>query len=224
MGATWPTCSSNAGRFGPLARAFADATPADREGQGRDRRGLEPHEPRRRAAARRLLARPRAGERGLMEHVADLSLAAGQPRAGRRAFGQEHARREAGDGHAVWRLAAARGLYRHRRSGRRRDGDPHHGPSRPPRRQLDHDRGAAEARRGARDGRHHGRPVLVDCLTLWLSNLMHAGEDVDEATDDVLRSLDDHSVARRVRQQRSSASASCPRRPWAGASATPWAA
>ncbi len=38
----------------------------------------------------------------------------------------------------------------------------------------------------------HGQPVLVDCLTLWLSNLMHAGEDVDEATDELVRSLDDH--------------------------------
>ncbi len=36
----------------------------------------------------------------------------------------------------------------------------------------------------------HGQPVLVDCLTLWLSNLMHAGEDVDEATDDLVRTLD----------------------------------
>jgi adenosylcobinamide kinase/adenosylcobinamide-phosphate guanylyltransferase len=36
----------------------------------------------------------------------------------------------------------------------------------------------------------HGQPVLVDCLTLWLSNLMHAGGDVDEATDEVLRTLD----------------------------------
>ncbi|MBX9943794.1 MAG: bifunctional adenosylcobinamide kinase/adenosylcobinamide-phosphate guanylyltransferase [Reyranella sp.] len=36
----------------------------------------------------------------------------------------------------------------------------------------------------------HGRPVLVDCLTLWLSNLMHAGADVDEATDEALRTLD----------------------------------
>ncbi len=25
------------------------------------------------------------------------------------------------------------------------------------------------------------RPVLVDCLTLWISNLMHAGRDVDRA-------------------------------------------
>lgn len=40
----------------------------------------------------------------------------------------------------------------------------------------------------------HGQPVLVDCLTLWLSNLMHAGEDVDEATDEVLRSLNDHRM------------------------------
>jgi len=40
----------------------------------------------------------------------------------------------------------------------------------------------------------HGQPVLVDCLTLWLSNLMHAGADVDEATDEMLRSLDDHRM------------------------------
>jgi len=37
----------------------------------------------------------------------------------------------------------------------------------------------------------HGQPVLVDCLTLWLSNLMHAGEDVDEATDDLVRAMDE---------------------------------
>jgi adenosylcobinamide kinase/adenosylcobinamide-phosphate guanylyltransferase len=36
----------------------------------------------------------------------------------------------------------------------------------------------------------HGQPVLVDCLTLWLSNLMHAGADLDEATDDLVRTLD----------------------------------
>jgi adenosylcobinamide kinase/adenosylcobinamide-phosphate guanylyltransferase len=35
-----------------------------------------------------------------------------------------------------------------------------------------------------------GRPVLVDCMTLWLSNVMLAGGDVDEATDDLLRALD----------------------------------
>jgi len=36
----------------------------------------------------------------------------------------------------------------------------------------------------------HGRPVLVDCLTLWLSNLMQAGADLDEAADDVVRVLE----------------------------------
>ena len=39
----------------------------------------------------------------------------------------------------------------------------------------------------------YGQPVLVDCLTLWLSNLMHAGEDVDQATDELVQSLDDHN-------------------------------
>jgi len=36
----------------------------------------------------------------------------------------------------------------------------------------------------------HARPVLVDCLTLWLSNLMLGGGDVDEATDDLVRGLE----------------------------------
>jgi adenosylcobinamide kinase/adenosylcobinamide-phosphate guanylyltransferase len=36
-----------------------------------------------------------------------------------------------------------------------------------------------------------GRPILVDCLTLWLSNLMHAGRDLDEAADDLVRALED---------------------------------
>ena len=35
--------------------------------------------------------------------------------------------------------------------------------------------------------------MLVDCLTLWLSNLMHAGADIDEATDALLQSLDDYA-------------------------------
>jgi adenosylcobinamide kinase / adenosylcobinamide-phosphate guanylyltransferase len=35
-----------------------------------------------------------------------------------------------------------------------------------------------------------GRPVLVDCLTLWLSNLLHASRDVDEATDELVRAID----------------------------------
>lgn len=34
-----------------------------------------------------------------------------------------------------------------------------------------------------------GRPILVDCLTLWLSNLLHAGHDCDEAFDRLLGTL-----------------------------------
>ena len=34
------------------------------------------------------------------------------------------------------------------------------------------------------------RPILVDCLTLWLSNLMHAGRDLDEAADDLVHALE----------------------------------
>jgi adenosylcobinamide kinase/adenosylcobinamide-phosphate guanylyltransferase len=40
----------------------------------------------------------------------------------------------------------------------------------------------------------HGRPVLVDCLTLWLSNLMGAGADVDKATDELLQALDGYAA------------------------------
>jgi adenosylcobinamide kinase/adenosylcobinamide-phosphate guanylyltransferase len=34
-----------------------------------------------------------------------------------------------------------------------------------------------------------GTAVLVDCLTLWLSNLMEAGRDVDKETDRLLAAL-----------------------------------
>jgi adenosylcobinamide kinase/adenosylcobinamide-phosphate guanylyltransferase len=40
----------------------------------------------------------------------------------------------------------------------------------------------------------HGRPVLVDCLTLWLSNLMQAGSDLDEEADDLVRALEGYAV------------------------------
>jgi len=46
----------------------------------------------------------------------------------------------------------------------------------------------AEALDGAQT---HRQPVLVDCLTLWLSNLMQVGADLDEATDALLQALDD---------------------------------
>jgi adenosylcobinamide kinase/adenosylcobinamide-phosphate guanylyltransferase len=39
-----------------------------------------------------------------------------------------------------------------------------------------------------------GRPILVDCLTLWLSNLMLGGRDVDEATDDLARALEEYAA------------------------------
>ena len=50
----------------------------------------------------------------------------------------------------------------------------------------------AEALEGAQARvESRGQPVLVDCLTLWLSNLMHAGADLDEATDALLQVLGD---------------------------------
>ena len=50
----------------------------------------------------------------------------------------------------------------------------------------------AEALEGAQAGvESRGQPVLVDCLTLWLSNLMQAGADLDQATDDLLQVLGD---------------------------------
>jgi adenosylcobinamide kinase/adenosylcobinamide-phosphate guanylyltransferase len=35
----------------------------------------------------------------------------------------------------------------------------------------------------------NGHPILVDCLTLWLSNLMQACVDIDEATDELVTTL-----------------------------------
>jgi adenosylcobinamide kinase/adenosylcobinamide-phosphate guanylyltransferase len=50
----------------------------------------------------------------------------------------------------------------------------------------------AEALEGAQARvESRGQPVLVDCLTLWLSNLMHVGADLDEATDELLQALGD---------------------------------
>jgi adenosylcobinamide kinase/adenosylcobinamide-phosphate guanylyltransferase len=34
-----------------------------------------------------------------------------------------------------------------------------------------------------------GRAILVDCLTLWLSNLMHAGSDIDARTKALCQKL-----------------------------------
>lgn len=42
---------------------------------------------------------------------------------------------------------------------------------------------------------HPGRPVLVDCLTLWISNLMHAGRDVDRETARLCEVLSDPAGA-----------------------------
>ena len=35
-----------------------------------------------------------------------------------------------------------------------------------------------------------GRAVLVDCLTLWISNLMEAGANVERETDDLVNTLE----------------------------------
>ena len=50
----------------------------------------------------------------------------------------------------------------------------------------------AEALEGAQARvESRGQPVLVDCLTLWLSNLMQVGADLDQATDELLQALGD---------------------------------
>lgn len=41
-----------------------------------------------------------------------------------------------------------------------------------------------------RNAAARGEPMLVDCLTLWLSNLMAAGADVDDTVDDLIQSLE----------------------------------
>jgi adenosylcobinamide kinase/adenosylcobinamide-phosphate guanylyltransferase len=44
------------------------------------------------------------------------------------------------------------------------------------------------------EARRHDVPVLVDCLTLWLSNLMLAEADLDEAADDLVQALEGYGV------------------------------
>jgi adenosylcobinamide kinase/adenosylcobinamide-phosphate guanylyltransferase len=39
----------------------------------------------------------------------------------------------------------------------------------------------------------HGHTVLVDCLTLWLSNLMLVEADVDQAVDELLHAFDGYA-------------------------------
>jgi adenosylcobinamide kinase/adenosylcobinamide-phosphate guanylyltransferase len=39
-----------------------------------------------------------------------------------------------------------------------------------------------------------GRPILVDCLTLWLSNLMMEGRAVEAASDRLLTALEESTV------------------------------
>ncbi len=45
------------------------------------------------------------------------------------------------------------------------------------------------------DAAKPGRVVVVDCLSLWLSNLMHAGRDPDLACTQLLHTLDSASGA-----------------------------
>ena len=47
---------------------------------------------------------------------------------------------------------------------------------------------------GAIEDAPRDRTVLVDCLTLWLSNLMHAEADLDEATDELVMALDGYGA------------------------------
>ncbi len=78
--------------------------------------------------------------------------------------------------------AASCGTYmRDRRAGRRRDGGAHRRAPRSPRPVLAHRRGAAAGWREAIAAEARpDRPVLVDCLTLWLSNLMLAEARLDD--------------------------------------------
>lgn len=45
---------------------------------------------------------------------------------------------------------------------------------------------------GALSSVREGDCVVIDCLTLWLSNLMHAGMDVLEASEQLLNALEPH--------------------------------
>ncbi len=63
-------------------------------------------------------------------------------------------------------------------------------------------------------------PVLVDCLTLWLSNLLLGGHDVGVASDALLAALERRAAAHRAGGAARSDSGSCRRTRSAAASAT----
>ena len=54
---------------------------------------------------------------------------------------------------------------------------------------LAHRGGTRRAGRGRAAGERTGNGLLVDCLTVWLGNLMHHGHDVDAAREALLESL-----------------------------------
>ena len=65
-----------------------------------------------------------------------------------------------------------------------------------------------------------GGPRLVDCLTLWLSNLMHAERDWDHEVTELAAALPGRRAPSFSSPTRS-ASASCPTTHWRAAFATP---
>ena len=94
------------------------------------------------------------------------TLVLGGARSGKSAFAETAGRRDSGLARIYLATATA---------GDDEMRDAHRASSRATWRRLAHHRGAAGAGRRADAGGDPGRAVLVDCLTLWLSNLMHGG-------------------------------------------------
>ena len=126
------------------------------------------------AAARAL---PYAG--GIMASTAT-TLVLGGARSGKSAFAERLARAEGGDAIYVATATAGdeemRARIAHHRD-RRGEGW----------RTVEEPLALAEVIRREAAG---GGAVLVDCLTLWLSNLMHAGRDVEAETAGLIAALD----------------------------------
>ena len=176
----------------PGARLCGCRAGGHRKGQGRHRRGTRTASwAGGRDAARRLLA----GEcgRALMEHITSfplppVTLVLGGARSGKSTHAEKLATGTLFGGApqpAVYVATARRATSRWRPASWPIAAAA--APAGPPSRSR---LKLAEALEAAAT---HGQPVLVDCLTLWLSNLMHAGADIDEATDELVGTLEGYA-------------------------------
>jgi adenosylcobinamide kinase/adenosylcobinamide-phosphate guanylyltransferase len=82
-------------------------------------------------------------------------------------------------------------LHRHGRSVGRGNARADRPPSGRPRPAVDHRGSPLALPQALREASTQGRVVLVDCLTLWLTNLMLGEHDIPRARDDLIAAIED---------------------------------